>query len=179
MQIRARGALPTVTSALFGVCMVLLYTVSCVYHALSRNLEGKKVLRVIDHCTVFALVLGTYVPVALLGVGGALGWLLLGTVFAFAATGIALTAVRVDGFKLFSVICHLVCGWSILLGLRPLRAAMGGAGVAWLLLGGVMYTVGSVLYGLGARKKYAHCVFHVFCLMGTFCHFWTVYRYLL
>lgn len=179
MAMKAGSPLAAVTTAIFGAAMVLLYTISCVYHALSRNLEGKKVLRVIDHCNVYLLVMGTYVPVALLGVGGALGWVLLGVVIAFGATGISLTAVKVDGFRLFSVICHLVCGWSILFGLGPLTAVMGSRGVWWLLWGGVMYTAGSILYGVGTRKRYMHCVFHVFCLLGTFCHFWAVYLYLL
>ena len=179
MAIKAGSALAKATSAVFGAAMVLLYTVSCVYHGLSRNLEGKKVLRVIDHCNVYLLVMGTYVPVALLGVGGTLGRALLGVVIVFGVAGISLTAVKVDGFRVFSVVCHLVCGWSILLGLGPLRDAMGSGGVWWLLWGGVMYTVGSILYGVGTRKKYMHCVFHVFCLLGTFFHFWAVYRYLL
>ena len=179
MLIRAKGALPLITVWVFGAAMIILYTVSCVYHSLSPRLEGKKVLRVIDHCNVFFLVLGTYVPVSLLGVGGWLGWTLLGVVFAFAAAGISLNGVNVDKFKVSSVICHLVCGWSILFGVPALLETMDRAGVYWLIGGGAAYTVGSILYGIGAKKKCIHCVFHVFCLIGTFCHFWAVYSYLL
>ena len=179
MLVKAQGPLAVVSVAVFGGAMVLLYTISCVYHALPPRLEGKKVLRVIDHCNVFFLVLGTYVPVSLLGVGGALGWALLSVVFAFAATGIALNGVNVDRFKTISVFCHLVCGWSILAGLPKLFETMGRAGVYWLLAGGALYTVGSVLYGLGAKKRYIHSVFHFFCLLATFCHFISVYVYLL
>ncbi len=179
MLLRARSALAAAAAAVFGAAMILLYTVSCVYHALSRRTEGKKVLRVIDHCNVFVLVLGTYVPAALLGVGGALGWALLGVVFAFAATGISLTAVRVDKFKAAGVACHLACGWSILAGIPRLLETIGGRGVAFLVAGGVLYTVGAVLYGLGAKKRYVHSVFHFFCLLGTFCHFWAVYAFML
>ncbi|MBR1584130.1 MAG: hemolysin III family protein [Clostridia bacterium] len=179
MLIKARGALPIVASALFGAAMIALYTISCVYHALSRRVKGKKVLRVIDHCNVFLLVLGTYVPVALLGVGGAAGWLLLGLIFAADATGIALTAVNVDRFKGAGVACHLIGGWAVLIAVPRLLAVMGPGGVTALILGGVMYTIGSILYGLGARKRYMHCVFHVFCLLGTFFHFVAVYMYLL
>ena len=179
MLIRAKGALPLITVWVFGAAMIILYTVSCVYHSLSPRLEGKKVLRVIDHCNVFFLVLGTYVPVSLLGVGGWQGWTLLGAVFAFAAAGMALNGVNVDKFKIPSVFCHLACGWSILFGIPSLMNTMGRAGLGWLLLGGVMYTVGAALYGIGAKKKYAHSVFHFFCLAGTFCHFWCVYRFLL
>lgn len=179
MLARARGTLAAVSVSLFGAAMVTLYVISCVYHALSRRTEGKKVLRVIDHCNVFLLVLCTYVPVALLGVGGALGWALLSVVAAFAVTGIVFNAVRVDKFKVLSVVCHLVSGWSILLGVPRLLETMGRAGVLFLVLGGSMYSVGAALYGLGAKKKYIHSVFHLFCLAGTFCHFWAVYCYLL
>ena len=168
MLMKAKTPLAVVSVSIFGFAMIMLYVISCVYHALSRRVKGKKVLRVIDHCNVFFLVLGTYVPVALLGV-----------VFAFAATGISLNGVNVDRFKVSSVICHLVCGWSILFGIPALLDTMGRAGVGWLVAGGAAYTVGSILYGIGSRKKYIHCVFHVFCLIGTFCHFWAVYSYLL
>ena len=179
MLVKAKTPLAVVSVSIFGFAMIVLYVISCVYHALSRRVKGKKVLRVIDHCNVFFLVLGTYVPVSLLGVSGWLGWTLLGVVFAFASTGISLNGVNVDKYKVPSVICHLVCGWSILFGVPALLETMGRAGVYWLIGGGAAYTVGSILYGIGAKKKYIHCVFHVFCLIGTFCHFWAVYSYLL
>ena len=179
MLVKARGAAAVVSASLFGLTMIQLYTISCIYHALSPRLKGKKVLRVIDHCNVYLLVLGTYIPVSLLGVGGVRGWILLGLVLVFSTLGITFTAIDVDRYQLVSVICHLFSGWSILFGVRDLLGNMGVPGLIWLVLGGVMYTIGSVLYGLGKRKKYRHCVFHVFCLLGTFCHFWSVYAYLL
>ena len=179
LLIKAQGALAWVSVFIFGLSMVLLYTISCIYHSLSRRTEGKKVLRVIDHCNVYLLVWGTYMPVALLGVGGALGWALFGLTAAFTALGVTLTAISVDRFKGPQVICHLVSGWSILIGIPQLLQTMGSAGVRFLILGGVMYTVGSVLYGLGSRKRYIHSVFHIFCLLGTFFHFWGIYQYLL
>ncbi|MBO4836776.1 MAG: hemolysin III family protein [Clostridia bacterium] len=179
LVVRARGLPAKICVSLFGASMILLYTVSCIYHALSRNLEGKKVLRVIDHCNIYVLVLGTYIPASLLGVGGTLGWILFGVTGAFTALGITLTAVRVDRFQVSQVICHLVSGWSILLGLPRLMRTMGKAGVLYLLLGGSLYSIGSALYALGSRRRYAHSVFHVFCLLGTFCHFWGIYRYLI
>ncbi len=179
MLLQAKTPLAIASVSIFGFAMIVLYVISCVYHALSKRVKGKKVLRVIDHCNVFFLVLGTYVPVSLLGVGGWLGWTLLGVVFAFAATGISLNGVNVDKFKVSSVICHLVCGWSILFGAPALLNSMGRAGVFWLIAGGAAYTIGSILYGIGAKKKYIHSVFHIFCLIGTACHFWGVYHFLL
>lgn len=179
LMAKAKGSLAQVTCAVFGTAMIILYTISCVYHSLSRNLEGKKVMRVIDHCNVYMLVWGTYIPVALMGVGGALGWALFGITGAFTALGITLTAIHVDKYKVPQVICHLVSGWSILFGVAGLIETMGSRGVLFLLLGGVMYTLGSILYGLGARIRYMHGVFHIFCLLGSFFHFWGIYMYLL
>ena len=179
MIVRAHGALPVTTVSLFGSSLILLYIISCVYHALSPRLKGKKVLRVLDHCCVFLLVLGTYIPVSLIGVGGALGWVLFGIVCFFAILGIVLTAVNLERFQVPAVICQLISGWSILIGLPGLTRTMGRAGILYLLLGGIMYSIGAVLYGVGSKKKYTHCVFHIFCLLGSFCHFWCVFQYLL
>ena len=179
MMVKAQGTMAQVTSAIFGTALIVLYTVSCVYHSLSRSVEGKKVLRVIDHCNVYLLVWGTYIPVALLGVGGTLGWILFGVTGAFTALGVTLTAIQVDKYKVAQVICHLVSGWSILLGLPQLMHTAGPQGVFFMVLGGIMYTLGSLLYGLGSRVRYMHSVFHVFCLLGSFFHFWAIYVYLL
>ena len=179
MIVKAHGALPVTTVSLFGSSMVILYIISCIYHALSPKLKGKKVLRVLDHCNVFLLVLGTYIPVSLIGVGGALGWVLFGIVCFFAVLGIVLTAVDLERFKVPAVVCHLVSGWSILVGVPSLLRTMGKEGLMVLILGGMMYSIGAVLYGIGAKKKYRHCIFHIFCLLGSFCHFWCVFQYLL
>ena len=179
MLLQAKTPLAIASVSIFGFAMIVLYVISCIYHALSKRVKGKKVLRVIDHCNVFLLVIGTYVPVSPLGVGGSLGWGLLVGVSAFAVTGIVFNAIRVDRFKALSVVCHLISGWSILLGIPCLLKTMGRTGVIFLLLGGLMYSIGALLYGIGAKKKYMHSVFHLFCLAGTFSHFWAVYAYLL
>ena len=179
MLIRARNALEVTTAAIFGTSMIFLYTISCVYHALSPGLRGKKVLRVLDHCSVFLLVFGTYIPASLLGVSGVRGWLLFGLVAFFTALGIVFTALDLERYQLAAVICQLLSGWSILMGVSNLRAALGLQGLIWMIAGGVMYSIGAILYGIGKNRKYCHSVFHVFCLLGTFCHFWAIYEYLL
>ena len=171
MVVKAHNPLPETTVSLFGATMIILYTMSCIYHALSPNLEGKKVLRVIDHCNVFLLVFGTYIPVSLLGLFGVIG--------AFTIIGIIFTAINVDKYKVIATICHVINGWSILIGIPELINNAGHEGLLFMILGGVMYTIGSVLYGLGSKKKYMHCIFHVFCLLGTFFHFWSIYMYLI
>ena len=179
MLIRPRNALEVTTAAIFGTSMIFLYTISCVYHALSPRLRGKKVLRVLDHCSVFLLVFGTYIPASLLGVSGVRGWLLFGLVAFFTALGIVFTALDLERYQLAAVICQLLSGWSILMGVSNLRAAVGLQGLIWMIAGGAIYTIGAILYGIGKNRKYYHSVFHVFCLLGTFCHFWAIYKYLL
>ncbi len=179
MLLRAHGALAVTAAAIFGASMVLLYTMSCLYHALLPRTPGKKVLRVLDHCNVFLLVFGTYVPVSLLGVGGAAGWTLFGAVAFFTVSGIVLTAVDLERFQTPALICELCSGWSILVGAAGLMRSMGPRGLLFLLLGGAAYSVGAALYACGAKRRFRHGVFHLFCLLGSFFHFWSVYQYLM
>ncbi len=179
MIVKADTALEYVTVSIFGTTMIILYVISCVYHALSRRLTGKKVLRVIDHCNVFLLVLGTYTPIALLGVGGALGWWLFSFVALITIIGITLSATSIDRFQTAEVICHLLSGWSILIGIHSLYTHMGFAGVLLLLLGGLAYTIGAILYALGAKRRYIHSVFHFFCIAGTVLQWLAIYLCLL
>lgn len=176
---KAHSALSLTCAWVFGLSMIVLYTVSCVYHALPPTLMGKRVLRVIDHCNVYLLVFGTYVPAALLGVGGPLGWALFGIVALFTILGIVFSAIDVDKYSKIQVACHLVSGWSFLVGLPSLAASAGIICAVLVVAGGVCYTIGSVLYGLGKNRPYMHSVFHVFCLAGTFLHFLAIYAYLL
>ncbi len=179
MIVRARGPLAIVTVSLFGAAIICLYSMSCIYHALAPHIRAKQILRVLDHCNVYVLVFGTYIPATLLGVGGALGWVLFGLVGCASVVGIVASAVDVDRFQKLETACHLVSGWSILLGVRPLLGNIGTTGLIYMVLGGVMYSIGAVLYALGTKKKYRHSMFHVFCLLGTFFHFWAIYQYLL
>ena len=179
MAVKAEGALAETTSVLFGCSMILLYTISCIYHALSPKLESKKVMRVIDHCNVYLLVYGTYIPISLMGVGGTKGLILFFIVTAVTLFGIILTSVKIDKTETLQTICHLISGWSVIFVLSNLSKTLGTMGIVFLILGGVMYTIGSILYALGEKKRYMHSVFHLFCLLGTLFHFLCVYVCLL
>ena len=177
LAVKSSTAIATVSSVLYGSIMIVLFTISCIYHALSPHLKGKKVLRVIDHCNVLMMVAGTYLPISLSLFGGALGWGLFGFVWALTIPVVVLTAVNVDKFSALSVIDNLILGWGILLLIGPLRSVCPLKGI-WLLVGGgVAYTVGSVLYGLGAKKKWFHSIFHFFVLLGALLHFFFIYFY--
>ena len=162
MLVKSKTPMEYVTISIFGTTMILLYIISCIYHALSPKLTGKKVLRILDHCNVYLLVLGTYIPISLLGVRGPLGWI-----------------IAIDKFQVFEVICHLINGWSILIAIKTLYNNITFMGVLFLLLGGIMYSLGAILYGIGVKKKYMHSIFHFFCLAGTIFHFIAIYMYIL
>ena len=179
MLVRARGALAVTAAALFGSVMILLYTMSCLYHALPPSLSGKRVLRVLDHCNVFLLVFGTYIPASLLGVCGVRGWVLFSVVAFLTLLGIVFTVTNMERFQTAAVICQLLSGWSILIGASDLLNTAGVQGFVWMIAGGVLYSIGAILYGMGKRRMYFHSVFHVFCLLGTFCHFWAIYQVIL
>ena len=179
MIIKAKTALAISTVAIFGSTMIILYLISCIYHALSKNIKGKKVLRVLDHDNVYLLVFGTYIPVVLLGVGNTLGWILFAFVGCITVLGIVFTSIDIDRYDKISVICHLVNGWSILVAIPSLFNTMGLIGIIYLVLGGVMYSVGALIYNIGAHVKYMHSIFHMFCLLGSLFHFISIYFYLL
>ncbi len=165
----AKTALTRVTMAIYGGSMVCLYAVSSVYHGLRPNM-GKRVMQVIDHCTIYFLIAGTYTPLVLLAlrpVYPALGWGLFGFQWALTALAVTLTAIDLKKYNVFSMICYIGMGWAVLPFMTQIRAVLGEAGFAWLLWGGIAYTVGAVLYGIGSKKKWFHSVFHIFVVLGS------------
>ena len=173
------SVLNLVSVTIFGTTMIILYTISCIYHALSPHIMGKKILRVIDHINVFLLVLGTIIPVALIGIGGIKGYIFFGIVALVTLVGIFASSVNIDKVQWIEVMCHLINGWSVLFFDKPLIANIGFMPVLLIILGGVMYSLGAILYGVGSKKKYIHCVFHFFCIFGTIFHFIAIYGYLI
>lgn len=166
------------SSIVFGLTTTLLYLMSCLYHALKVN-RAKRVFRVMDHCTIFLLIAGTYTPYTLITLRGVTGWVLFGVVWAVGILGIVLNAVSLKRFAKLSVVCYLAMGWTVLFASKQLVAALDSTGLWLLLAGGIAYTLGAVLYAIGAKKKYFHSVFHFFCLIGTALHFFSIYLYVL
>ncbi len=166
------------SSIVFGLTTTLLYLMSCLYHALKVN-RAKRVFRVIDHCTIFLLIAGTYTPYTLITLHGPVGWILFGVVWGVGILGIVLNAVNLKKFANISVACYIILGWIIVIASRQLIAAMDPAGLKLLFAGGIAYTVGAVLYGIGSKKRYFHSIFHFFCLLGTTLHFFSIYLYVL
>ena len=161
-----------VSGAIFGGSMVALYTISSVYHGL-RGGTGKKVMQILDHCTIYFLIAGTYTPFCLCTIrqhDPALGWGTFGFVWALAVVGIVLNAIDLERFQKLSMVLYLGMGWCMILTGKLIVELLGGTGFALLVGGGVAYTVGAVFYGLGHKKRYIHSVFHLFCLVGSGLH---------
>lgn len=175
--VKSKNAWSIVSTSIYGSFMIILYIISCIYHALSPRVKGKKVLRVIDHCNVFLMLAGTYMPICLSLLNGTLGWIVFSIVWTITIIAIILNSINVDKYQLASVICHLLLGWGSLIIINPLIKASSLHAVWVLIIGGIIYTIGSILYGIGRKIPYMHSVFHFFVLGGSIIHFFFIYLY--
>ena len=170
-----------VGSAIYGGALVLLYTVSSVYHALHKNI-GKKVMQIIDHCTIYLLIGGTYTPIlfcAIRPVAPAWAWTVFAIVWGCAITAAVFTAIDLKKYEKLSMACYIGAGWCIIVAAKITIEAIGTAGFMWLLGGGIAYTIGAVLYGLGKRHRYMHSIFHLFVVAGSVLHLIAILLYAL
>lgn len=171
-----------VSGVIFGVTMLILYTMSSIYHGLSPKTKAKKVFQIIDHCSIFILIAGTYTPVTLCTLREQNvfeGWLIFGIIWGLAVIGITLNSIDLKKFKLFSMICYLVMGWCIVTRTSVVINELGMGAFAMLLGGGIAYTVGAVFYAVGKKKKWMHSVFHIFCVIGSVLHFLMILLYVI
>ena len=170
-----------VGSAIYGSSLILLYTASSVYHGLRAGM-GKKVMQVIDHCTIYFLIGGTYTPIlfcSIRPVSPVWAWVLFGIVWGLAAMAATLTAIDLKKYAKLSMTCYIGMGWSILLAAKTAIEAIPLAGLLWCLAGGISYSVGAVLYGLGKKHRYMHSIFHLFVLAGSVMQFVCIFFYVL
>ena len=177
----ANNVFGIIGSAIYGGTMIALYSVSSVYHGL-RPGTGKKVMQVIDHCTIYFLICGTYTPIllsAFVPVYPAIGWVLLAVEWALAILAAALTAIDLKKYNVFSMTCYIVMGWGIIFFFPQAIEVMTPIGFYLLLAGGIVYTIGAVLYGIGARMRWMHSVFHIFVVLGSLLQFLAIYHYVL
>lgn len=169
LSISHRDPWGIVSAAIYGVSFIQLYTISSVYHGL-RSGTAKKVLQVIDHCSIYLFIAGTYTPVVLCTlrpVYPGWAWTLFGIVWTLTALAVTLTAIDLKKYSKFSMACYIGIGWCVLLAIKPLLQVLPMAGFVLLLLGGITYTIGAVLYGIGKKHRYMHSLFHVFVLGGS------------
>ena len=176
-----KSAWAVVSSAVYGAFTILLYTMSGIYHGLPKG-TAKKVLQVLDHCTIYFMIGGTYTPILLCAIrplSPGWAWTLFGIVWGLGILATVLTAIDLKKYSVFSMICYLGMGWCIVIAMPLVLKSIGIAGFLWLVAGGVAYTVGAVLYGLGKNHKYMHSVFHFFVLLGSVLQFVCVFWYVI
>jgi len=157
-----------VGGVIFGATLVLLYTMSTLYHAL-RNPRAKRVFHILDHSAIYLLIAGTYTPFCLGTLHGAWGWSLLGAVWGLAALGVAFKSLFTGRFEILSTGVYLGMSWMVLVAARPLWQSLHRTGLAWLLAGGFFYTLGVAFYSWH-RLKFHHAIWHLFVLAGSLCH---------
>lgn len=171
-----------VGSAIYGASMIILYTMSSIYHGLNPKTKAKKVFRIIDHCSIFLLIAGTYTPIVLTALreySTALGWTYFGIVWGLAIFGITMTAINVKGSKIISGICYIVMGWCIVAAWKPTVAALGTGGMSFLLAGGISYTIGAGIYYFLKRRRYSHSIFHLFVVAGSILQMFAILFYVI
>ncbi|MCH5251797.1 MAG: hemolysin III family protein [Lachnospiraceae bacterium] len=176
-----KDAWAVVGSAIYGGTMIVLYTMSSIYHGLRRPM-AKKVFQIIDHCTIYFLIAGTYTPVTLAALRPLYpvqAFVIFGIVWACCFAAATLTAIDLKKYQLLSMICYLAMGWCIIFFIRPTIRCLGTGGTVFLVTGGVAYTIGAILYGIGKKKKYVHSVFHLFVLAGSILHFFMILFYVM
>ena len=162
--------------ALYAASLLGLYAASSVYHGV-RNPALKKRLRVLDHCSIFLLILGTYIPLALLTLGGQLGWILIGINSLLAVVGIALKIIDLNRFNKVSLVLYAAMGWLVFPAVRTVTQVLPAAGFLLLLSGGIAYTLGIAFYT--SKRHYMHFVFHIFVLLGSILQYFCVLLYCL
>ncbi len=167
-----------VSSCIYGSTIIILYTISCLYHALKVN-NAKRVFRIIDHCSIFLLIAGTYTPYTLVTLNGVTGWVTFGIIWASTIIGIVLNAIDLNKYKKISMFLYIAMGWIIIFTFKELRANIEPLGLYFLLGGGIIYTIGAIFYGLGKKRKYMHSVFHIFVLLASILHFFSIFFYVI
>ncbi|MDY3862308.1 MAG: hemolysin III family protein [Ruminococcus sp.] len=161
-----------VSSAIYGASLIILYTMSTLYHAIA-NEKAKKFFRIMDHNTIFFLIAGTYTPITLAILRGTLGWILFGVVWGAAIIGIVLNSIDLEKFSKPSVVCYIAMGWVVIFAIKPLIAQTSEFFLLFLILGGVFYTLGVIFYAI-KKIKYFHSVWHLFTVAGSAFHFFAI-----
>ena len=164
-----------ISFSIYGMSMVILYAASTFYHR-EGNPQKRARLKIVDHAAIYVLIAGTYTPFTLVTLHGRVGWTLFGIVWGFALVGIIMKLFFTGRYNLLSTLMYVFMGWLAVFAIKPMINNLPMDGLYWLLAGGLAYTIGAVLY-MQERIKFNHVIFHVFVLIGSFCHFMAVYFY--
>ena len=166
-----------VSSAVYGFSLIVLYTMSTLYHAIT-NERAKRVMRVLDHSSIFLLIAGTYTPISLVTLRGPLGWVVFGLVWGSAVIGIVFNAVSIERFKKLSLILYIASGWAVVIAAKPMIATMRPGGLWLLLIGGLFYT-GGIFFYVQKKRRWFHGIWHLFVLFGSIAHYLSILFYII
>jgi len=166
-----------VSVSIFGASLIALYAASTFYHS-AKDPTLRSRLRIIDHATIYVLIAGTYTPFTLITLNGSAGWMIFGASWTMAVIGITLKVFFTGKYNVVSTLMYVFMGWIIVFAITPLINNLSTEGLFWLFAGGVAYTTGAILYSI-KKIRFNHAIFHVFVLIGSFCHFVSVYFYVL
>lgn len=169
------NVLHVVSFTIFGVSLMVLYAASSLYHN-AKQPEVRKRLKIFDHASIYVLIAGTYTPFTLVTLQGSAGWVIFGISWGIALVGITLKLFFTGRYSIASTVMYVLMGWVIIFAIKPLVHNLSSDGLFWLFLGGVAYTVGAVLYSI-KKIKFNHAIFHLLVLVGSFCHFVSIYFY--
>lgn len=167
-----------ISSVIYGSCSIILFTMSTLYHSLKPN-DAKRVFRVLDHDSIFLLIAGTYTPFALVALPKTLGWIVFGVNWLCAIIGITLNSINIQKYKKLSMVLYLVMGWMILFTIKSLVKSVDIACIYLMLSGGFIYTIGTIFYVIGKKKKYMHSIFHFFVLAASILFFFAIFMYVI
>jgi hemolysin III len=173
---RKRNIWMMISFPIFGISLILLYLASTLYHS-AKDPSKRFKLKIFDHAAIYVLIAGSYTPFTLVSLNGETGWFIFSIVWILAFTGIILKLFFTGRFKLLSTAMYVLMGWLIVFYFKELTANLHERGVFFLILGGILYTIGAVLYSI-KKIKFNHAIFHVFVLGGSFCHFLSIYLYI-
>lgn len=174
--VRHGDAAFVVGASIFCATMILLYGTSMLYHAMPHG-RMKRVFRVVDHSAIYLLIAGTYTPFTLGALRGGWGWSLFGAIWTLAVIGVCLKAMGRARHPALSTGLYLLMGWLVLVAIKPLIDSVEAAGIAWLVAGGLAYTVGVLFFATDSRLRYGHMIWHGFVVAGTACHYFAVLWY--
>jgi hemolysin III len=166
-----------VSFSIFGSSLIVLYAASTFYHS-AKNPVLRSRLKIFDHAAIYVLIAGTYTPFTLVTLKGPIGWVIFGTSWGLALTGIILKLFFTGRYDLISTVMYVLMGWIIVFAIKPLINNLPADGLRWLVAGGIAYTAGAILYSI-KKIKFNHAIFHVFVLTGSICHFMSVFFYVL
>lgn len=165
-----------ISSCIYGSSLIILYLMSCLYHAFKLN-KAKKVFRVFDHCSIFLLIAGSYTPFLLITIGGTKGIIMMIIMWLAAIVGIIFNSINLEKYDKISFVLYLVMGWMIIFSFNQLLETLPTTGFVLLLIGGIVYTIGAIFYAIGSKIKYMHSIWHFFVLGGSIFQFFTILLY--